>query len=403
MRILLLVDDYLPHSTKIGAKMMHELAIELVKKNHSITVATPDFRINTKHELAVIDGVEVYRFQCPNVKDESKLKRAINETFLSWYAWKNLKPVFNKSAFDLIVYYSPSIFFGPLVKKLKKKWNAKSYLVLRDVFPQWVIDHGLIKEKSPIAAYFRKFEKINYKAADKIGLQSPKNLKIFNSKFKLDHKTEVLFNWSNEEAINNTSNFYRKKHHLEDKIVFFYGGNMGEAQDMMNLVRLAQNFKENERAHFVFAGSGNEVELIKSAISQNKLNNLTLLEPVCQEEYRKMLSEFDIGLFSLHKDHTTHNFPGKLLGYMAQGLPILGSVNPGNDVIKIIEDAGAGFVSVNGDDELLLRNAKQLIIEGIRPQKGSNSSALLKTKFSVEAATISILNQNSTTLRLVNK
>jgi len=392
MKILLLVDDYLPYSTKIGAKMMHELAIELVKKNHSVAVATPDFRLDTRYQLAIIDGVEVHRFQCPNVKDVSKLKRAINETFLSLYAWKNLKPVFNKNSFDIIVYYSPSIFFGPLVKKLKKKWNAKSYLVLRDIFPQWVIDHGLIKERSPITTYFRKFEKLNYKAADKIGLQSPQNQEWFNSKFKLDHKTEVLFNWSNEVPINNISNFYRKKLRLEDKIVFFYGGNMGEAQDMMNLVRLAQNFKEEKSAHFVFAGSGNEVDLIKSAISQNALNNLTLLEPVSQEEYRKMLSEFDIGLFSLHKDHTTHNFPGKLLGYMAQGLPILGSVNPGNDVINVIQDAGAGFVSVNGDDDILLRNAKQLISESFRNQKGRNSSTLLKNKFSVEAAISSMLN-----------
>ncbi|HZJ37221.1 MAG TPA: glycosyltransferase family 4 protein [Gillisia sp.] len=392
MRILLLVDDYLPYSTKIGAKMMHELATELVKKNHRVAVATPDFRLKTKHELAIIDGVEVYRFQCPNVKDESKLKRAINETFLSWFAWKNLKSVFNTNSFDLIVYYSPSIFFGPLVNKLKKKWNAKSYLVLRDVFPQWVIDHGLIKEKSPIATYFRKFEKINYKAADKIGLQSPKNQEWFNLKFKLDHKTEVLFNWSNEVPLNNTSNFYREKYKLEDKIIFFYGGNMGEAQDVMNLVRLAQNLKKEESVHFVFAGWGNEVDLIKSAISQCDLNNLTMLEPVSQDEYRKMLSEFDIGLFSLHKDHTTHNFPGKLLGYMAQGLPILGSVNPGNDVINVIQDAGAGFVSVNGEDDILLRNAKQLISEGLRSQKGTNSSALLKDKFSVEAAISSILN-----------
>ena len=392
MRILLLVDDYIPNSSKIGAKMMHELAVALVEQNHNVSVATPDHIINSKYVLDIIDEVKVFRFKCPNVKDESKIKRAINESLLSFYAWKNLKNVFEDNRYDLIVYYSPSIFFGPLVRKLKKKHEAKSYLILRDIFPQWVIDHGMIKEKSPIAAYFRKFEKLNYKAADKIGLQSPKNEVWFNLKFNLKHKTEVLYNWSNEKALIKKNNFYRKKYDLENKVVFFYGGNMGEAQDMMNLVRLSQNLSEIKNAHFVFAGSGNEVELIKRAISQKGLNNLTLLEPVSQVEYRKMLSEFDIGLFSLHKNHTTHNFPGKLLGYMAQGLPILGSVNPGNDVINVIQDAEAGFVSVNGDDDILLRNAKQLISEGFRNQKGRSSCALLKNKFSVEAAISSICN-----------
>ena len=55
-----------------------------------------------------------------------------------------------------------------------------------------------------------------------------------------------------------------------------------------------------------------------------------------------MLAEFDVGLFTLHKDHTTHNFPGKLLGYMVQRLPILGSINKGNDLKEIVENANAG-------------------------------------------------------------
>jgi glycosyltransferase involved in cell wall biosynthesis len=392
MKILLLVDDYLPTSTKIGAKMMHELGVELLSLGHQVSVVTPDHRIHTKFTKEVIDGVQIYRFKAKNVKDESKVKRAINETLLSWYAWWNLREVFNNESFGLIVYYSPSIFFGPLVQILKKKWGARSYLILRDIFPQWVIDHGLIKEHSPIAYYFKKFEALNYKVADKIGLQSPKNLKLFNEKYELSHKTEVLFNWSNEKPIVNTNNTYRAKLKLGEKIIFFYGGNMGEAQDMMNLVRLAENLKDQDNVHFVFAGSGNEFQLIENYIQKAKLNNLTLLQPVTQEVYPKMLSEFDIGLFSLHKDHSMHNFPGKLLGYMAQELPILGSVNPGNDVIEVIEKADAGYVSVNGNDDVFLTNALKLIKNTERRNMiGKNSFILLEKSFSVKAAVDTVI------------
>lgn len=392
MKILLLVDDYLPHSTKIGAKMMHELAIALFENGHQVAIATPDYRIKSKYELDKIDQIDVYRFRSPNVKDESKIKRAINETALSFNAYKNLKSVFKENQFQLIVSYSPSIFFGPLIKKLKKKWNAKSYLILRDLFPQWVIDHGLIKEKSAIATYFRKFEKINYKAADRIGLQSPKNLDWFIEKFGLKNKAEVLYNWSSEIPIVSENKKYRNKLDLGDKVILFYGGNMGEAQDMMNLVRLAENLKEENNAHFVFAGSGNEFSLVKKSIDEKDLENVSLLDPVDQEEYRLMLSEFDIGLFTLHKDHSTHNFPGKLLGYMAQGLPILGSVNPGNDVIEIINDAGAGKVGVNGNDEHFYSNAKELIEDvELRVSQGRNALKLLEETFSIEAAVEKIL------------
>ncbi|MDT0294037.1 glycosyltransferase family 4 protein [Mesonia ostreae] len=392
MKVLLLVDDYLPHSTKIGAKMMHELAMGLLERGHEVAVATPDFRIKSGYQEEKIDGVRVYRFRSPNVKHESKVKRALNETALSFNAYRNLRPVFNSIQFDKIVAYSPSIFFGPLIKKLKKKWNAKSYLILRDIFPQWVIDQGIVKEKSPVVTYFRKFEKINYAAADRIGLQSPKNLEWFNAKFGLQKKTEVLFNWSSETPINIPSDSFKRKNNLGDKVVFFYGGNMGEAQDMMNLVRLARNLKNEDKAHFVFAGSGNEFHLVEEAIKTFELSNLTLLKPVSQKIYREMLSEFDIGLFSLHKSHSTHNFPGKLLGYMAQGLPILGSVNKGNDVLEVIENAQAGYVCLNGDDEVFKDNALKLLQNNTeRKQLGLNSNRLLQDKFSVQSCIETIL------------
>ncbi|WP_031425093.1 glycosyltransferase family 4 protein [Flavimarina sp. Hel_I_48] len=387
MKILLLVDDYLPQSTKIGAKMMHELGVALIHSGHSVSVVTPDHRIDKNYVHEVLDGVNVYRFKSGDVKAESKIKRAINETLLSYNAWRHLKDIFIKNPCELIVYYSPSIFFGSLVNKLKQKWSARSYLILRDIFPQWVIDHGMIKEKSIIATYFRAFERKNYKAADSIGLQSPKNLEWFQNKFGLKNKTEVLYNWSSEKPVINSNNSFRIKYHLTDKIVLFYGGNMGEAQDMMNLVRLAQKLSNYKNAHFVFAGSGNEFDLVKESIEKFSLTNILLLEPVNQKTYRMMLSEFDIGLFTLHKEHSTYNFPGKLLGYMSQGLPILGSVNNGNDVVETIENAGAGFVTYNGNDNKFLENTRYLLDnDQKRIEMGNNSLDLLKTKFSVEAA-----------------
>jgi glycosyltransferase involved in cell wall biosynthesis len=99
------------------------------------------------------------------------------------------------------------------------------------------------------------------------------------------------------------------------------------------------------------------------------------------------LSEFDVGLFSLHKDHQTHNFPGKLLGYMQNSIPILGSVNAGNDVISVLQDAGAGFVCINGDDAQLTEFATRLLnSETVRREMGINSRKLLSNQFSVAEA-----------------
>ena len=104
-----------------------------------------------------------------------------------------------------------------------------------------------------------------------------------------------------------------------------------------------------------------------------------------------MLSEFDVGMFSLNKDHTTFNFPGKVLGYLVQGIPVLGSVNKGNDLQEIIHNAEAGFVSLAGDDKALEKNAIKLLELSERLRVGKNAKKLLHDKFSLQYAYQTIL------------
>lgn len=394
MRLLLIVDDYLPASIKIAAKMMHDLALECIACGHEVTVCTVDDTLQVPFVVDDLDGVQVLRYRTGAIKNVSKVKRAINETLLSYRAWKILNHYFKNNHHDLIVYYSPTIFFGPLVKKLKALWQCRSFLILRDIFPQWVVDNGLIKKYSPVYFYFRLFELINYNAASVIAVQSPSNLMYFRNSRKYASRLDVLYNWSSVASLPARKNIYREKLGLIGKVVFFYGGNIGHAQDMMNLVRLACSLKDFPKAHFIFVGKGDEVALIESAIQIDKLTNITYLPAVNQTEYEQMLSEFDVGLFSLHKDHKTHNFPGKLLGYMKQSLPILGSVNRGNDLEMVISEAKAGFVSVNGSDAELLKNALQFIHSAeLRGQMGRNAFQLLQDQFSVKTAVQKILSQ----------
>ena len=391
MKILLIVDDYMPHSIKVAAKMMHELACEYVKQGHYVSVLTPSSTIINNIEFSTLDGVNIISFKSGKIKNVAKVKRAINETLLSFNAWRSCKQFFKENPHDLIIYYSPTIFFGSLVGRLKKLWNVKSYLILRDIFPQWAIDNKILKETSLITSYFKYFENINYKNADTIGLMSHKNIEWFKKYYKDTKNLEVLYNWTDIKKIETSSSKYKKELNIEDKIVFFYGGNMGHAQDMMNISRLAKNLQDFKEAYFVLVGAGDEVELIRNYININNLSNITLLPSVNQNEFKQMLVEFDIGLFTLHKNHKTHNFPGKLLGYMLQELPILGSINPDNDLKDLIDSYDAGLISINGEDDLFKTNAIKLLNIDERKKISDNANKLLKDKFDVQSIAKQIL------------
>lgn len=394
MKIVILSDDYLPNSTRVHAKMLHELALEFTARGHKVIVVTPGcWQQDNKVVIDNIDGIEVWRFKSKPTRGVGKVKRAINESMLSLRAYFALKNMINEQQIDLCVNYSPTIFFGPLAWYLKNK-GAYIYLILRDFFPQWIIDQGIVKEDSLIVRYFRFFEHLNYNTSNCVAVQSPANLVIFEKMYSNHENACVLMNWIKSKPISLSDVVTKEQLGLKGKVVLFYGGNIGHAQDMTNLMRLAKNLKNYEQAHLLLIGQGDEFKLVQETASSWNLTNVTLLPSVSQDEYMKIVAGMDIGLFSLSSRHSAHNFPGKLLGYMVESLPILGSVNGGNDIIELINESGAGLVSVNGNDDIFLKNAAKLIDDQLcRNEMGVNSFNLVNKLFSVESAANKILSQ----------
>tara|TARA_R110001592_G_scaffold45986_2_gene146674 strand:- start:2526 stop:3737 length:1212 start_codon:yes stop_codon:yes gene_type:complete len=396
MRVALLTDAYLPSSTLVHAKMLHELAKQLLSFGHEPYIITPggsDQKIRLVEET--LDGVVVWRFRSSPTRGVGKLKRAINESLLSVKAWHAIAVKVKENPFDLCINYSPSIFFGPLARKMRR-YGAYVYLILRDMFPQWVIDQGMIKEGSIIARYFYFFENLNYQASDCIGVMSDANLRLFHSHHPGYSNVRVLMNWADTQPLDrvNVADNWLMNWGIENKVVFFYGGNMGHAQDMANLLRLARDLRDQDEAHFLFVGQGDEVELIHKLKREWQLRNVTIQPSVSQDVYRELLTQVDVGLFSLSAKHTAHNFPGKLLGYMVESLPVLGSVNTGNDVVDLINNNKAGFVFINGDDQQFHSAARQLLDDvELRRKAGVLARDLLLRYFSVESAAESIIHE----------
>jgi glycosyltransferase involved in cell wall biosynthesis len=391
MRILLLVVYYLP-STTSSAKLMSDLATELQRLGHEVIVAAPDENILADIETAVENGIQVLRVRTGRIKTASKWVRGLNESRLSDLMWKKGRSFFESHPCDLIIYYSPTIFFGSLVKRLKKNFGCPSYLILRDLFPQWAVDAGILR-KGLVYNYLKWKERLHHEAADIIGVQSPANLLYFreNGLDKTYH-LEVLYNWTTLEEKSILPGAHRDRLGLQGKVVFFYGGNIGIAQDMDNIVRLAVNLQNEPNAYFLLVGEGSEVPRLRADIASKGLTNIAIHPAVGQREYLSMLSEFDVGLISLDPGLKTQNFPGKMLGYMYYSMPMLASINPGNDLKVILEEHEAGLVCINKDDETFAAFARRLLADAaLRLRMGRNARALLESTFSVSGAAGQIL------------
>jgi O26-antigen biosynthesis N-acetyl-L-fucosamine transferase len=386
LRVLILVDCYYP-SPKSSAKLVHDLGIELHRRGHSVVVLTPSGGVCEPFTISMEDGLLIARVRAGNVKSSNKALRALAEARLSANLWRRAKAFLRENRCDLLLFYSPSIFFGPLVRKLKALWGCPAYLILRDIFPEWAVDAGILR-RGLVHRFFHRMEVYQYQTADLIAVQSPGNLEYFARAFRRNQfRLKVLYNWAllNETDLPNTN--WRARLGLENKLVFVYGGNIGVAQDLDNLLRLAVRLAQRTNIHFLLVGSGSEVARLNESIAAQGLRNIQIVPAVSQNEYLSMISEFDVGLISLDARFKTHNIPGKLLSYLYWGLPVLASVNPGNDLSDLLNRNRAGFCVVNGDQENLVAAAQRLVDDPVlRSEMGGNGRRLLEETFSVKAA-----------------
>lgn len=391
LRILILVDCYYPNP-KSSAKLVHDLGVELHRRGNQVFILTPSELVSESFTISIEDNLVIGRAKAGKFKGANRTFRAMQEIQLSRNLWRRARAFLCENRCDLILFYSPSIFFGPLVTKLKSLWGCPAYLILRDIFPEWAVDAGILR-MGLIYRFFRKMESLQYQAADLIAVQSPSNLEYFGRAFPGNQfHLKVLYNWTavQEPVLPRTN--WRAETGLENKFVFVYGGNIGVAQDMDNLLRLAAALARREDIHFVLLGSGSEVTRLKNNITAQGLRSVHVLPAVSQNEYLSMISECDAGLISLDSRLKTHNIPGKLLSYLYWGLPVLASVNQGNDLFSLLNTNRAGFCFVNGDHENLVAAARRLADNpDLRSEMGRNGRRLLEQTFSVPVAADQIM------------
>jgi hypothetical protein len=200
-KILLIADTFFPEKNS-AALMLHSLAKHIDNEEIELIVVTPHDNFKNKVIILKEEGYNHLKFYSPYLKSKNLVLRTFGELLLSRCFISSTK--LTKNYFkdvSLIISYSPTIFFGPYIKYLKKKFDIKkSYLILRDIFPQWIIDLKILSKRNPIYFIFKYYEKVLYSNSSKIGIQSQNNSKYFNSQ---DYKKKIEFlpNWYQEDII----------------------------------------------------------------------------------------------------------------------------------------------------------------------------------------------------------
>jgi hypothetical protein len=366
---------------------MRDLALEFAAQGHEPVVLVPDEALRRPWALETLDHIQVLRLRALPRKDRSYLWRTLGEFVLPWAMLRALrKSPLGSARWDAIVWYAPSIFFGPLVNALKRASKCRSYLILRDHFPEWAVDLGLLRR----GLAYRVFKMIagqQHDAADVIGVQAPSNRAyLSNLEDKPGVRVEVLWNWLSP-APNTGCSINVDLTPLAGRTILVYAGNMGVAQGLDVLLGLAGRLRDRRDIGFLFVGRGSEMPRLRATAVDRGMGNVLFYDEIDPREIPGLLAQCDIGLLALDPRHKTHNVPGKFLAYVQAGLPVLARINENNDLVALIESKGVGRVDVRASLESL-----QAIAEGMaddregRALMSSRGRDLAKDLFASSAA-----------------
>lgn len=360
-RIALIADTFPPLRTS-GAVQLRDLSREFVRQGYQVTVMLPSAEQIEPWKIEEIDGVEVLRLKAPTTKDIGYIRRTLGEFLMPFFMKANfLKSPLACEKWSGVVWYAPSIFHGPFAKFMKKRNNCKAYLIIRDIFPEWAVDMGLMKRSGLPHRIFQMVAKYQYSVADTIGVQTPGNLKYFKAwALNPNKRLEVLQNWLGEPAkVRCTIRLDTTR--LAGRKIFVYAGNMGVAQGMDIVLDLAEGMQTRADVGFVFVGRGSEALRLQQQAKLLKLSNTLFFDEIHPNEIPDLYAQCSVGIVALDPKHNSHNIPGKFVTYMQSGLPTLANINFGNDLAKVIRTEMVGQVCESNSIQELLKLSHTLL------------------------------------------
>ena len=361
----------------------------IAKQGHEVYIVCPfERRTKKKTNLTVSQNVHILGVKTLNITKSSPTEKLLATILIERQFEEAIEKYFREINFDLILYATPPITFNSLIKKLKNKHKAKTYLMLKDIFPQNAIDLGMIKKNGFLHRYFVGKENDLYQVSDFVGCMSPASISYLSRNHKdIDIRKLVLcpnaIEVVNRDIIDKGS--ILKKYKIpENKTVFLYGGNLGVSQGISNLIKVLQKNINRDECFFLIVGSGYKTYVILDFIKLNKPDNVLYLPMLPREEYDKLEASCDVGVIFLDHRFSIPNFPSRMLAYLECKLPLLIATDENTDIGKIAEDNKFGLFSLSKDIDGICSKIDFFINnKKLRLKMGSNGYDYLMNNYQI--------------------
>jgi glycosyltransferase involved in cell wall biosynthesis len=371
-----------------GGTRHYELGRRLVAEGQKFTVVASDVSYLTGKLLVAKkrlmtesseDGIRILRAYTYSAVQKSYFLRVIS--FLSFMATSVLvgssagKP-------DLVMGTTPPIFQAVSAWLLSVLHRRPFLLEVRDLWPEFAIDIGLLKNPALIRIA-RWLESFLYSRADHLLVNSPAYRDYLIDKGVDARRITFIANGVDPQMFHpqERAEELRQQYGLCGKFVVTYAGALGMANDIDVLVSAAATIKNRSDIMLWIVGDGKERRRLEGQVRELGLENVIFAGALPKSQMGSVLAASDacIAILRNIKMFTT-TYPNKVFDYMAAGRPTILAID--GVIRKVVEAANGGIFVPPGNAELLAKAITELADHPERAKRmGSSACAYVVEHF----------------------
>lgn len=353
-----IINQYAVTQEMPGGTRHYDFGKELTKRGYDVTISASSFHYNLHRELKLtesekwrveyIDGIRFLWIRSfPYQRND--WRRVVNMVSFMWRSYWIGRDMMKHEHFQ-----KPDIIIGSTVHLLAvlssyllaKYYRATFLVEIRDLWPQTLIDMGILKEEDLITNILRLLEMFLYKRARKIIILSPKSKGYLISRGIDKRKISLIPN--GVDILRNNLIIPKKVNTGVFKVI--YAGSIGIANHLNKVLQAADIIQKNTPfpIHFILVGEGGEKDNLIKQVKKLNLTNVELRKPVSKINLPFLLQEADILLLADY--NVLYGSSNKLFDYMASGKPIVFATSARHNRVYA---AGCGIVVLPQDSAAL--------------------------------------------------
>ncbi len=375
LRVTALCPHFAPDVAPTG-DVITRIAEELAARGHRLHVVTSvpwyrEHRIEAGWEGRAIRHEDVAWGRVTRVHPFPTDKADIRARALAFGGFTvlaTLGAALGRTRPDVVLAMSPPLTLGLAGWLVARARRAPFVFNVQDVFPDVAVELGLLRDRRLIATAER-LERLTYARADAVTVLSEDLADNVRAKLARGRggggtaRVRVIPNFVDTERVRpaDRDNDYRRQYGLVGRTVVMYAGNVGFSQSLDVVLDAAVAMRDEPRLVFVVNGGGAARPQLEQRA--RAMANVVFVDMQPVERLAEVLAAADIHLVPLKRGLGSASVPSKLYSILAAGRPLVASVDPGTEVARVVERAGAGLTVAPDDVGALTAALARLVAE----------------------------------------